>query len=351
MLKLSKSEELLQTLQTRVRVMNHGDRFPSVRQLMKEYGVSQFTVAPALTLLEEAGIIRREVGRGTFVFRPTQVIPKRIAILFPEWPSAAIQDMAKALESETAARQWTSRKLAYDLASDVFSRLERIDADAIILDPPNPGEITPKQLEALAQCRVPVVLVRSDIPLSSINCVCGNNSAAGIVAANYLMRNGHHNIGILISEPHVSTSTELVDSFCNSVRAGGAELTVIDCQTRSGEDSVRSAYVKLKHWLTVNPLMFSALFVVSDESTLGAYKALAEHGIAVPEQLSVMGFGNASTSEFYHPGLTTIDTDYQEMARAALDIAVDQMECPENSGQNYKVSPRVVERKSVIVPK
>lgn len=44
-----------------------GDRIPTEAELVAEYGVSRITVRQALASLEQEGLVRREVGRGTFV--------------------------------------------------------------------------------------------------------------------------------------------------------------------------------------------------------------------------------------------------------------------------------------------
>ena len=88
----------------------------------------------------------------------------------------------------------------------------------------------------------------------------------------------------------------------------------------------------------------SALFVVSDGSAFGVLKALHELGIRVPEDLSVLGFGNSLGEEY---ALTSVFTPRSEMACDILDIIEDRLRHRMELPGHVEVSPVVVERKSV----
>jgi len=71
----NKSDRLYLQLRRRIAAMRDGEAFPTVRQLMAEYGVSQSTVTPAINLLKEKGLLEAYVGRGSFVCKQTEEKP------------------------------------------------------------------------------------------------------------------------------------------------------------------------------------------------------------------------------------------------------------------------------------
>jgi DNA-binding LacI/PurR family transcriptional regulator len=63
----------------------------------------------------------------------------------------------------------------------------------------------------------------------------------------------------------------------------------------------------------------TAVFVANDQMALGVYKALAEAGCSVPEDVSVVGFDDTPEAELYHPALTTVRMDFAEVGRQCVD--------------------------------
>jgi DNA-binding LacI/PurR family transcriptional regulator len=62
----------------------------------------------------------------------------------------------------------------------------------------------------------------------------------------------------------------------------------------------------------------TALVAGNDQMALGALRALAERGVRVPEDMSVVGFDDLPESRFFQPPLTTVRLDFGQQGRLAL---------------------------------
>lgn len=93
----------------------------------------------------------------------------------------------------------------------------------------------------------------------------------------------------------------------------------------------------------------TAIFAANDQTALGILRALHEHGLAVPRDVSIVGFDDLPESGDFIPPLTTIRQDFDSVGRKALANLVAQMEG--NQAQaNELIAPTLVARKSVGAP-
>lgn len=95
-------------------------------------------------------------------------------------------------------------------------------------------------------------------------------------------------------------------------------------------------------------LGFDGVFCVTDTVAMGVLRGLADAGVAVPEQVKVIGFDNVEESEYLVPSLSTIDPDHDAMARRAVDLLAGRIERDERGAdqEEFVSSYAVVVRES-----
>jgi LacI family transcriptional regulator len=74
----------------------------------------------------------------------------------------------------------------------------------------------------------------------------------------------------------------------------------------------------------------TAVFAMSDLMAIGAIRAIRDHGLRVPEDVSVMGFDGIEIGNFISPRLTTIRQHRERIAERSVDIL---LECVDNGAQ------------------
>ncbi len=93
----------------------------------------------------------------------------------------------------------------------------------------------------------------------------------------------------------------------------------------------------------------SAMFVANDQMAIGVLHALAEAGLSVPRDISVVGFDDIPEAGFLIPALTTIRQDFQAIGRRAIDLVMATLE---GSSTNVPLlPPELIVRASTAPPK
>ena len=70
----------------------------------------------------------------------------------------------------------------------------------------------------------------------------------------------------------------------------------------------------------------NALLCLNDRLAFGAYQALAEAGLRIPEDVSVVSFDDDEIASYLRPGLTTIALPHDEMGRRAVESLLSPSE-------------------------
>ncbi len=145
-----------------------------------------------------------------------------------------------------------------------------------------------------------------------------DNRAAGMVAAQHLLDLGHTRIGLLGGRPESYTAREREAGVADALRAAGADLRE-EWVRRAGYGPVEGAEAAASVLaLADRP---TAVVVSNVNAAIGALSAAREHGIRIPEDLSVIAVHDVWFAEYAQPRLTVVRMPLYEMGyHGILDL-------------------------------
>lgn len=197
-----------------------------------------------------------------------------------------------------------------------------------------------QQLNALQAREVPVIAVgHSNVP--GIPSVGIDNMNAAFAAVQHLIELGHTRIGIInyAGIDHLMSAHRLMGYRRAMLAAGLAydETLVFDANFTS-----ESGYKAMQQLLPLEP---DAVFVSGDVVAVGAIEAVRDHGLRVPDDISIVGFDDLPLVKHLTPPLTTIRRPAFEIGRLAGERLLDAIR-GESQIQSILLESELVVRES-----
>jgi len=342
----TKYEQLADDLKKRILDLEPGMKLPSVRDIVRENGVSQFTVSRAMDLLEEEGYIRRRSTLGVYPSRPAYLkageatATRRILILTSTIPPAA--EFVDTLYRTITSRGYLWRHRHFDLREPVEKWMPRVRCEGVIFV----GSCPPEFLPALRKADRPFVCQGLRYAHQEVDNTCGDERLAGAMAAKHLIELGHQRLAVLFNEPHTPDGEDRARGFINQSKLMGAQVRLIDCQSEFGCDSSETARSRFEAELKSGELDFTGLFVVTDRGALGVLNACYMHGLRVPDQLSVVGCDNMFYTKYLCPSLTTLEYSYRDRCNGLVDILEQRFAGDKSPAIQKMYEPILIKRDS-----
>lgn len=202
------------------------------------------------------------------------------------------------------------------------------------------------ELGSLMQQVPGMVLVNRIIPGFAHRCVCLDNVSGALMAMRMLHQHGHQRIGYLGSAHPIEDNDQRRDGWSQALTEQG--IVPVDSWCASGEPDLQGGEAAMVELLGRN-LHLTAVFAYNDSMAAGALAALKDNGIAVPQQLSVVGFDDIPISRYTDPQLSTVRYPIVSMAKLATELALKGAAGELDSSAEHCFMPTLVRRHSVAV--
>lgn len=193
--------------------------------------------------------------------------------------------------------------------------------------------------ESFQQINIPCVLVTNQgeaLDFDNLSSVSTDDERAAECAIDYLIEQGHRDIGILGGDFEVShTSKQRYKGCIRSFKKHSIifDETLYYEKTRFSFDSAYRSMCRLYE----KAGDITAVFAMSDMTAIGAIRALIDMGIRVPEDISIMGFDGIALAEYYNPKLTTIQQQHRILAARSVEILLNDIEL--NTASVHEIVP------------
>ncbi|MBQ3705759.1 MAG: LacI family DNA-binding transcriptional regulator [Clostridia bacterium] len=171
-----------------------------------------------------------------------------------------------------------------------------------------------------------------------------DNLEASVEMVQYLIGKGHRRIAVISGHPHSHPTTMRMYGYCKAMHDAG--ISIPEGYIHYGNWEFSSGYEETGKLLELRPRP-TAIFAMNDQMAAGSIHAILDHGLRIPEDISVVGFENHALSGFLKPPLTTAELPLAEIGREAADFTLERIKNPALRPEHKALACRLIERKSV----
>lgn len=336
-----------------------GDKLPTEAEISKKYNVSRITSKRALTELENANLIYRVQGKGSFVNsvitanRPLEKANKEIVLILPFTHNSGLGDYEKGINEYLAGTDYT-----LNIQSNTIVGQRKLLQTA--LQSSNSGIIfypvtSISDLDILYQYHLsqfPVVTMDKHIEGIPFPSVVSDNFDGAYQATTHLIDNNHKKIAF-ISSLKVETSSSIRERYFGYLKAlfdhNLIDNSVNDLTERyltHADDDGRDFYIRFIK--SVLEQGITGIIAENDIIAIEIIQIAKELGLSVPDDFSIVGFDNIQLASFIDPKLTTISQDFGKMGGLAAKHLIQLIQNPhDHSSESVIVPVKLIERQTV----
>ncbi len=195
----------------------------------------------------------------------------------------------------------------------------------------------------------PTVLINGTCSDPSVPSISPDEYTGGLTAVRALIGRGHAQIGFINSLDDIPASGGRLAGYRAALEEAG--LPFDPAWVLQAPSDSRGGFAAADRLLQLADPP-TAIFAFNDRTAMGVFHAAAQHGLRIPDDLSVIGFDNQhSVADGLFPGLTTMALPHYEMGLWGVRALVDLIDQPDPGSVEHIALPcPLVTRGSVAAP-
>ncbi|TRX55908.1 LacI family DNA-binding transcriptional regulator [Thalassomonas sp. M1454] len=232
---------------------------------------------------------------------------------------------------------------ADDIIEEITSMIKHSRVAGVVLTPP--FSEMPSVTERLTDIGVKFVRIISGhkVPDEISPCIMVNDFDAAVEITQHLIDLGHKDIGFISGGKEHKSTFERIEGYKSTLVKNN--ITVQEDLIIDGEYSFESG-VSGADKLLQRQNRPTAIFSCNDEIAAGALFASRLQHVAIPKELSIVGFENSPFSRQTWPKITTADQPNQTIAQNATALLINEIRGQKTDEICEQFTPKLLVRDS-----
>ena len=203
-----------------------------------------------------------------------------------------------------------------------------------------------KILEYPGNTGIPLVFFDRVIKNAGYSYISFDDRAGTRDAIVSLIASGYRRFAHFAGFSKISVGKERSSSFRNTLKKNG--ITVKNEWIIEGGFEVKDGYLAFQKLMKSGDLP-EVIIAVNDRVALGAYRAIAEAGLKIPDDIGVVGYGFNETTDMFSPPLAVINQDPRSLGISAITMLINEIIGKNKSPSKMLVSEQFIRGGSVKI--
>jgi DNA-binding LacI/PurR family transcriptional regulator len=351
--------EIKNQLTAEIAKLNRNDRLPSRLELCKKLDTTRTTIDRAINELVKEGALFSVNGSGTYVAAANEelsvhegqswgVVVRDVSEVFFAKVVRGVENVAQGYGINVIV---CNTDLDFNKQEQYIKRLLRFGVSGLIIIPILSWDVLENNrfFSQLTAIKVPFVLCNREAEGVKAPIVTLNNFYGGYLAAKHLVEKGYRHIAY-IAYQNCRTSIDRCHGYIAALLENGIEINqkIIIIEDQSQILPLDAGYEAMKNFL-VSGQQVDAVFCFNDKVAQGVYQAITEVGLAVSDDIGVVGYDNTYICESMIPAITTVSWKELEMGTKAAEVLYKHISGEASSKfELYLFNPDLVVRDSCL---
>ncbi|WP_341225039.1 LacI family DNA-binding transcriptional regulator [uncultured Arcticibacterium sp.] len=177
-------------------------------------------------------------------------------------------------------------------------------------------------IKKILKRNMPVVFFDRDTPDIEASKVVLDNELGAYKAVKHLISKGCKRIAYLGAEKNLEISNSREAGYLKALKEAG--MSSDESLIVHGKFDKDNAYLKTMELLRLKNLP-DAIFAISDRLALGAYMAIKDKGLRMPEDIALVGFNDEPIMSLLSPSISSVSQPAFEMGKMAARLFIEEL--------------------------